>query len=94
MIYSVFSLRDIKAAVWSQPFYAVNDAVGVRVFSELARDLNTVVGRHPADFQLYQVAYFDDQTGAFTNVTPPNFLCLAADTLATERPEQPSLLPA
>ena len=66
-----FSLYDMKTGIFGTPFFTVHPAHAVRSVADLAADLSTVVGRHPADYTLYQVGQFDDSTGMFGgSVTP------------------------
>lgn len=80
MIQKAFSLYDSKAQFFSAPFFQHHAGQAIRSVADLAADLNTTVGRHPADFQLYQVGTFDDQTGHLESC-PPIPLGLAASFL-------------
>jgi len=63
MIHQIFSVYDSKAAAYTQPFYAVNSRVAVRMFTELANDPKHTFGMHPEDFTLFELGSFDDATG-------------------------------
>lgn len=63
MISNVYSLHDSKALIYSPPFLAGQHGLAMRMVQELANDLSTSVGRHPADFTLYCIGSFDDQSG-------------------------------
>lgn len=63
MITFAYSVYDNKVGTFSQPFFAVHVQVAVRSIIAVAHDLDTTIGRHPADYALYQVGEFDDQTG-------------------------------
>lgn len=65
MIVKAYCLYDNKVCAFATPFFAVNHATAIRMVKEVGMDLNTTVGRHPNDFQLYHVGEFDDQTGTF-----------------------------
>lgn len=58
-----YTLHDVKALTYSPPFYQTNHALAVRMCKDLVADINTTVGRHPADYKLYCVGTFDDATG-------------------------------
>lgn len=77
MLVEVFSVYDSKARVYSQPFFAHNIAVAVRMFQSTIADANTNLAKHPEDYSLFHLACFNDETGAFTPRTPVN-LGLAA----------------
>lgn len=84
MILKVYSLLDMKAGAFAQPFYMVHDAQAVRAVIELAGDLSTTVGRYPADFALCRVATFDDASGVFVSGPVENLGTVAS--LAPARP--------
>lgn len=72
MILRAYSIYDRKALQYHPPFYASTDASAVRSLADLANDNQTTVGRHPADYVLYHIGEYDDQTGRLTPVSPLN----------------------
>lgn len=66
----VYSLFDLKAAVYGTPFFMHNDSMAVRSFSDLVNDDKTLVNHHPADFILHGVGQFDDEKGVLEGMTP------------------------
>lgn len=79
MILKVFSLLDIKAGIYSPPFYMAAAGQAVRAVMELGADQGNQVGRHPADFQLVELGTWDDQTGQATNHSVPTPLGLVVN---------------
>lgn len=67
---NAYSLYDVKALIYSPPFFSMNDAVAKRNVADTVADPNTSLGRHPADYILYCVGEFDDQTGFLTRHDP------------------------
>lgn len=65
MLWSAYTLHDVKALQYNPPFFAINDAIARRMVGELATDLNTSVGRHPSDFKLYKLGSYDDAKAEF-----------------------------
>lgn len=63
MISNAYTLYDSKSLTYSPPFYAPAHGSAIRMVMELTNDLSTTVGRHPADFTLYCLGRFDDQSG-------------------------------
>lgn len=61
----VFSVFDKAVQAYLQPFYARSAGEAIRSFAELANDVGTNVARHPADFVLYRLGEFDDNSGFF-----------------------------
>lgn len=63
MIINAYTLYDAKSLTYSPPFYAAAHGSAIRMVMELCNDMGTTVGRHPADFTLYCVGRFNDQSG-------------------------------
>lgn len=82
----IFSLYDLKAQVFTTPFFMIHTGQAVRACIDLGTDQRTTVGRYPNDFTLYQIGVFDDQTGTITSL-PPNPIAIVAQLL----PQQPAL---
>jgi hypothetical protein len=61
----VFSVYDAAVGAFMSPFYARAKGEALRMFTDLANDASTNVGKHPADFVLMEVGEFDDRSGAF-----------------------------
>lgn len=62
----VFSIRDSKANVFFHPFYQPTREVALRIFDQMANDQDTIVGRNPEDFTLYELGEFDAEKGVIT----------------------------
>lgn len=67
----VYSVYDVKALSYGPPFLASTDGIAIRMFGELVNDPNTSVGRHPEDFKLYAIGFFEDQRGTIKGTSPP-----------------------
>lgn len=66
MIMEMYSIRDTKTALFSQPFFAQNEASAKRQFDYLMLQAPMIA----PDCGLYYVGAFDSETGAFSAVTP------------------------
>lgn len=64
MILHAYTIYDRKALQYHQPFFAVADGAAVRMFSDIANDQNTSIGRHPGDYVLFRCGGWDDQAGS------------------------------
>jgi len=60
------AVYDKKACVFSQPDVAVQVGQAVRSFSDAVNNPQTAFNKHPEDFTLYQVGFFDDNSGHCT----------------------------
>lgn len=73
----LFSVYDVKAKVYSNPFPALNAAVATRDFEVSCNDPNLQMNRFPEDFALFQIGEFDDVAGRCTYLETPISLGLA-----------------
>lgn len=68
----VFSVRDIKADSFGQPFYSTSKGQAVRSFSDevnrAAQD--NLLYQHPEDFELFILGEFDTDDGVFHTTRP------------------------
>lgn len=67
----VVAARDRATEAFARPFYVSRPGEAIRSFSdEVMRKpepgQNNPLHAHPTDFELWQLAIFDDNTGAFT----------------------------
>lgn len=62
MILNSYSIFDIKAQVYSPPFYAITHGAACRIVQD-SLSPSSALFRHPNDFILYCIARFDDATG-------------------------------
>lgn len=83
MIWNMYTLHDVKALQYNPPFFALNDALAKRMIEDLVADLNTSVGRHPADFKLYRLGTYEDSKG---EVVPLNIMEHVVDCIALVPP--------
>lgn len=70
MMLRAYSIFDTKALVYMQPFFTSTNGAAVRMLADTANDMNTTIGRHPADYVLYCIGHYDDQSGAMTPYSP------------------------
>lgn len=79
-ILKVCSVRDRAADVFGRPFFTPSRGVAVRSFTDHinSKDDSEMV-KHPSDFELYQLADFDDETGKFENLEAPKMLARGED---------------
>lgn len=78
MIYKVFSVYDSKAKSYSQPFFAINEELAIRMFASAIGDPKSELCKHSADFSLHLLGAFDDSSGTFHDQIEKLNLGLAA----------------
>lgn len=81
----VFSLYDAKAASFGVPFFQPSIGIALRSVTDLVADVSTTIHRHPADFTLYHIADWDDESSRFVLVVPPAHLGSADTFVVKER---------
>ena len=63
MKYGMFSIYDEKAQAYLPPFILPATEMAIRTFGDCVNSQEHQFGKHPADYTLYQIAEFDDDTG-------------------------------
>lgn len=64
----IFSVYDKKAEYFMQPMFSRNAAQMIRDLSDVVADSSSVLSKHPHDFALYQLGFFDADSGAIHDV--------------------------
>lgn len=70
----MYTVHDGKAAFYSPPFYARTNAEAIRTFTQAVNDPNHEIGRNYADFSLFELGAFDEQTGLLSVLKSPAIL--------------------
>ncbi len=83
----IFTIYDEKAQVFGTPFFTPAIGIASRMFSDLANNHDTTVGKHPEDYTLYHIGYYVDTGAQFENTTTPIFIGKATDYI--EPKQQP-----
>lgn len=75
------SVRDVVAETFGRPFFTVSTPVAVRSFTdELNRGSEQSLLRdHPADFELYELGSFEDQSAIVVMLPQPRLLVRGSD---------------
>lgn len=81
----IYSILDDKAQCFNTPYFAQNDMVASRSFSDLCNDGRSVVAQHLGDFHLYCLGEFDDDKGIIKPYDMPGFICHAIQCANVER---------
>lgn len=74
-----FSVMDQKVGAFAHPFFATAIGLAVRMFGDWCNDQGTPLSKHPEDYQLFQVGYFDDESGQFEAAVVPKLVSSGAD---------------
>jgi len=71
MLLHFFSIYDCKSESYMQPFLVRNKGEAIRGFSDLCNDGKSSVSQHPADYTLFHIGTFDDNTGSLNPLASP-----------------------
>lgn len=85
MLLQAYSVYDRKALQYHAPFFTHTDGAAIRSFADLANDMNTTVGRHPADYVLFNVGTYSDDNGSLEPAMPLRHV-IDATALLTIKP--------
>ena len=65
MILRMFSVHDQKAEVFLPPFFVPTKGIATRAFADCINSETHQFGKHPADYTLFYMGDFDDNTGQY-----------------------------
>ncbi len=86
MLLKCFTIYDSKTECYLPPFFQRSTGEAVRIFQDLSVDMDTSIGRHPADYTLFEIGAFDDQTAKFGFKTAFVNLGVAIEHVAPREP--------
>lgn len=74
MILQIFSVFDKKTMAFNEPFFVHNRELAMRAYSVASLDPASFISKNPADYGLYHLGSFDDETARFTMFPQPEML--------------------
>lgn len=66
MTKTMFTIYDSKTNAFDVPQFAKTRGDGIRAFTSAVLKGNTMLSEHPADFTLFELGYYDEQSGQFS----------------------------
>lgn len=77
MIYKIFTVFDSKVEAYLTPFFMRSKGEAIRRISELVADSKHDFSKYPADYTLFELGeYFDDTGGLYPHKASVNLGCL------------------
>lgn len=61
MLKPVIVVKDIKLGLYETPFVVRHAGEAIREWDDVRKDPKTKFGKHPEDYELYQVATFNEE---------------------------------
>lgn len=71
---NMYSIFDLKARIWSNPFVAANDLIAQREFGRVANEPGNQIYDNPEDFELHVIAAWDEVSGIVAPLKETQFL--------------------
>lgn len=73
------SVRDSALDAFMRPFFVPTTGAAVRAFSDEVRRKDSEMYRHPADYVLFELGSFDEESGRVENLDSPRQLVRGID---------------
>ncbi len=70
MKHNAYSIYDSKAVAYLPPFMCHSEGIAIRSFTEACNSEGHQFGKFPADYTLFHIGEFDDETGKLVSVNP------------------------
>lgn len=77
----VYTVYDSKAEAYLQPFYARTNGEAMRSFTDAANQKDHNFSRFAADFTLFCIGEFDENSGTLHSLKAPESLAKAIDLI-------------
>ena len=65
-----FAVFDAAAGLYGVPMFLNSKGVAVRTFMDECNNPQSSINKHAADYTLFQIGEYDDNTGELTPITP------------------------
>lgn len=66
----VIAVYDKKLGLFDPPFIVRHVGEAIREWDVVRKDEKTKFGKHPSDYEIFQIANYDDTTGSFVEIKP------------------------
>lgn len=76
---NVYAVYDEVAKIFRYDFMRVRDGEAIRYFGDSCMQEKTEFFSHPADFSLFRLAVYDNETGRYENLEIPERISRATD---------------
>jgi len=86
----IISVRDGKAGIYMKPQINLHLGAVMREWEVVVNEPNSIFGKFPEDFTLFELGTFDDETGHIEHHTPPIQLSTARE-VQKSHPSQATL---
>lgn len=77
----VMSVYDIKIESYGPPFFALAIGQASRIFEDSVNAADSPLGKHPEDYRLFHIGYFDESDGSLISLEKPSVVREAVDCM-------------
>lgn len=70
MLKPVIAVFDKKIGLFDNPFVVRKNGEAIREWEHVTQDKSNRYGKNPEDYDLYQIANYDEATGAIVAIQP------------------------
>lgn len=81
MRHIICAVRDRQLDAFMRPFAAQSRGQAIRSFTDETNRPDSELNKHPEDYELYQLAEWDDDTGRFTMPEKPISIAIASNLI-------------
>lgn len=67
----IYAVQDAVVGAFAQPIFMVNRGAALRSVQSALGDPSQPFTKHPADFSLWMLGHYDDNSGLITPMVPP-----------------------
>lgn len=79
MVLIACAVRDSAAAAFMRPFFVPTVGLALRSFQDEVNNKESPMHQHPADYELFQVGTFDEDSGKLVALESPRSLIRASE---------------
>lgn len=77
----VVAVRDSALDAFMQPFHVPTTGMAIRSFMDEVNRVESPLNAHPSDYELFQLATWNDSDGVFHQLSTPVSLVRAVDAV-------------
>lgn len=88
----VVAVFDRAMSAFNRPFYVQARGLAVRSFADEVNRPDGELGKHPADYELWQLGTWDDETGEFEGFKSKSRIALGSDFVRKDGEAAPTAL--
>lgn len=81
------SVYDSKAEIFNQPQFFIAKGEAIRAFADVVNDPKAPMNKHPEDYTLFEIGYYDPETGRLEATATPTSMGLATEYLKIGEPD-------